>query len=434
MPSSTVMGLNGETNPATGVGADQDPNAAVNAEQARVQDQLQPPDTQSTSSSSTGPAPTFGGVIGSQLNGNGSNDPYGIKAAQSAAQQVQPTQAQGLQGAGTMNIDPSQTSAGLLYQMMSKDSPLKQQAETQALQQMNDRGVANSSMAITAGQDAAYRAMTPLATNDSQLYADASRTNANNQTQIAGINNQAQFQAARDATLQGYNTANMGLSAAYSLQSMDAQTRNTLTQMAAQHGMNIDTMNQQQLLDLAKMAQQQGYNVDLTKLQQSNQLAQLAAQHGYNLDTMSEQQKNDLSKLAAQHANDLQNIAAQGEITKEVANINTASAQAINDTGNQYHALIQASSAAASIWSNTQSQIAGIIADKTLDAAGKQRAIDTLNYQARSGLQMIGALAGNVDIASYMDQLFGAAPTAGATPGAAAPTMSTSTGNGVVQP
>ena len=375
MPSSTATGdINNPVNLATATDAAQSPDAAAAAEQQRVQNNLAPDDNQQATASPTGAVmPT--GIIGSQMNPTmtttaANSDPYGIQAAKAAEAAVNPVQATGLSGAGTMSIDPTQTSAGLIASMMAKDSPLLQQARTQALQRQNELGTLNSSMAITAGQDAAYRAMTPLATNDSQLYADASRTNANNQTQLAGINNQAAFQSARDANQHAYNVADAGLS----------------------HALNQETAGTQQ---------------------------------GYTLD-----------QLQAKHQQDLENIAKQGDITKAVAQLNTDSAKAINETSNQYNSLIHASSSAASIWSNTQNLIGNIITDKTLDAAGKQRAIDTYLAQARVAMNMLGGMAGDVDIGSYMDQLFGsdAGQPASAQPVPAPVPTVTSGGNGVAQP
>lgn len=376
MASSTAVGnVNDPINLATATDAAQSPNAAVDAEQQRVQNNLAPDDNQQATASPSGVSQAPG-IIGSQMaptmtaTSAANPDPYGIQAAKAAEQAIKPVQATGLTGAGTMAIDPTQTSAGLIASMMAKDSPLLQQARTAGLTQAQDRGLANSSMAVTAAQDSAYRAMTPLATNDSQLYADASRTNANNQTQLAGINNQAQFQAARDANLHGYNVADAGLSHAYGQETAGTQ---------------------------------QGYMMD---------------------------------QLQAKHQQDLENIAKQGDITKAVAQLNTDSAKAINETSNQYSSLIHASSSAASIWSNTQNQIANIITDKTLDAAGKQKAIDTYLAQSRVALNMIGALAGDVDLGSYMDQLFGGQDVPegnGRVIGEPGPTMG-SIGNGVVQP
>ena len=63
-------------------------------------------------------------------------------------------------------IDESVTRA--VTQTMAQDSPLMTQARTQGLQQGNRRGLLNSSMAVGAAQDSAYRAALPIAQQEAQ--------------------------------------------------------------------------------------------------------------------------------------------------------------------------------------------------------------------------------------------------------------------------
>ena len=63
-------------------------------------------------------------------------------------------------------IDESVTRA--VTQTMAQDSPLMTQARTQGLQQAGRRGLLNSSMAVGAAQDSAYRAALPIAMQEAQ--------------------------------------------------------------------------------------------------------------------------------------------------------------------------------------------------------------------------------------------------------------------------
>lgn len=55
--------------------------------------------------------------------------------------------------------------------LLSKQSPLQKQARTQGLQAANSRGLLNSSMAVGAAQDAAYKAALPIASQEaSQIH------------------------------------------------------------------------------------------------------------------------------------------------------------------------------------------------------------------------------------------------------------------------
>lgn len=96
-------------------------------------------------------------------------------------------------------VDQNQTVAGQLNSILSNGSPLLDQAETEAKQRANASGLLNSSMAVTAGQDALYRTALPIATSDAATYNKAagyntdeanqfSLQNANMQNQAAGFN------------------------------------------------------------------------------------------------------------------------------------------------------------------------------------------------------------------------------------------------------
>jgi len=70
-------------------------------------------------------------------------------------------------------VTPEQTVSGQIKNIIAAGSPLMQQAETNAKNAMNQRGLINSSQGITAGQSALYNAATPIATADANTYAKA---------------------------------------------------------------------------------------------------------------------------------------------------------------------------------------------------------------------------------------------------------------------
>lgn len=96
-------------------------------------------------------------------------------------------------------IDPNQlpktqntTVQGLLGSIMSQDNPLMQQARTQSKQQMASRGLLNSSMAVGAGQQAAYNVALPIAQQDAQSANQNNQFNASNTISALQQNMQAQ--------------------------------------------------------------------------------------------------------------------------------------------------------------------------------------------------------------------------------------------------
>ncbi len=160
-----------------------------------------------------------------------------------------------------------------LQKQLDPNSPLMQQARTSALQQMNDRGLVNSSMALTAGNDAAYRAALPIAQSDASASNAADQFNAN----------------------------------------------------------AVNTRSTQQL--------QTGANQDIA------------------------------------------------------------------NTEAQYKQLTQGSASAASIINNAQNAISQIVANNQLDAGAKQRAIDNINANVKNSMGLVGALAGDVNLGDYINQV-----------------------------
>jgi hypothetical protein len=117
------------------------------------------------------------------------------------------------------NVTPDQTVEGRIAAIIGdKNNPLQQIARTNALEEANSRGLANSAMAVSAGERAAFEAAMPIATADAATFAKAAGYNADQKNQFArenvtaenqfrmqGMNNDAQKDLAlinRDTQLQ----------------------------------------------------------------------------------------------------------------------------------------------------------------------------------------------------------------------------------------
>jgi len=83
------------------------------------------------------------------------------------------------------NVSPDQTVQGQLDNILNGNSPIIQQARSNAMQTANNRGLLNSSMAATAGESAAISNALPIATSDSQTMAKAAGYNADEANQFA---------------------------------------------------------------------------------------------------------------------------------------------------------------------------------------------------------------------------------------------------------
>lgn len=86
------------------------------------------------------------------------------------------------------DVAGNQTVQGQLDSILSKDSKLNQLAATDAMAQVNRRGLLNSSMAVEAGQNAVIRNALPIALQDAQTFATAGQSNAVEANRISTFN------------------------------------------------------------------------------------------------------------------------------------------------------------------------------------------------------------------------------------------------------
>lgn len=130
---------------------------------------------------------------------------------------------------GTTSIDPSklatrtvdadkETVSGQINSLLSENSPVLQQARSDAMRSANDRGMLNSAMAASGGTDAVIRSAAAIGQQNASTWSNAADYNTalKNQTtmwnadqanQTARAN--AQMQAERDGRAQSFELAKM---------------------------------------------------------------------------------------------------------------------------------------------------------------------------------------------------------------------------------
>lgn len=94
------------------------------------------------------------------------------------------------------NVTPDQLVENRTNNIIKADSPLMQMARGAAMQQGNERGLVNSSMAVGAAQDAVLRNALQIATPDAATYAGAARFNADANNTVGMFNADAANRAA----------------------------------------------------------------------------------------------------------------------------------------------------------------------------------------------------------------------------------------------
>jgi hypothetical protein len=244
------------------------------------------------------PAPITGLPTGDLPNSTPSDNPV-------VAPVVQPLKpstynAATLGAATQLNVSPNQTVAGQLAQNIDPNSPIIQAARTGALQQMNGRGMLNSSMATTAGDEAAYAAAIPIATTDAGVYNNAAATNT------ASANAFAQQNANMQNTAGQFNAAAANTAQAQVL-AANTQLQNTAMQTNSAQDIAKLNSNTQQIvakLNINEQTQLQTMNDTEKNLIQNNATAATAygtyAQVLYNnsISTMDRQAKYDADLTA----------------------------------------------------------------------------------------------------------------------------------------
>ncbi len=150
--------------------------------------------------------------------------------------------------------------------------------------------------------------------------------------------------------------------------------------------------------DAATAAKAAGYNAD-----QTNQFAtnNTAAQNQLNLANIAAGTQKYSTDVGANTS--LSNAATTAATSKY--NTDASAAAGLNSETNA--SLRQATASATSLLTSTQALNNAVMSNPAYpDTASKQAAILANNNTAKVGLQIIGAANNDIDIASYMDQLF----------------------------
>lgn len=267
------------------------------------------------------------------------------------------------------NVDSKQTVQGQLTGLISSGSPLFDMARSQALESMNGRGVANSSMAIEAGQKAVLGAALPIAQQDASTYANSAQTNA------GAANRASEFGAAAENTksLADQNADNTA-------KQVNANAQNSLTQQANSIG--------------ATQAEQNAQAQNAATAQNAQAVTQANSQTA-NLQTQTNQFNTDLAskvnQFNASQSNDLTKAGISADAQVKLANIEA-----------DYKTLMQSSSSAADVYRQTMDEISKVLTDTNMDQAGKTNAVNAYLSWMKNQLNMTGSING-VDLTGLLN-------------------------------
>lgn len=228
------------------------------------------------------------------------------------------------------NVTPDQTVEGRVNNILNPNNPIIQQARSRAAAAANDRGLLNSSMAIGAGESAAYDAAIPIASADAQTTAKAAGYNADMSNQFAvhnvdSTNTASQFNAGAQNTLTGQKlaadtqikTAQISADTQRTIAALDSTTRSSLAQLDAQTKTNLANLDSSTRTQLATI------DADYHTLMQSNaSAADLYRQVTQNITNISASK--DMDAAAKQQAvnNQIQLLQNGMRINGAISNLN----------------------------------------------------------------------------------------------------------------
>lgn len=269
----------------------------------------------------------------------------------------------------TFSVKPDQTVETRVNNLIGQDSSLMQQARRRADEQMNQRGLLNSPMAIGAAQDAVISAATPIAMADAATYerAGTNTTNAENAAKAftAGAGNTASLAESDYATRSLMQT--MSDKAALERTQADNDTRALIQSMSDKAALTRTELTSDTQLKLGAIDQE-------TK----KFLGQLDSDNRQLLQTN--------QGLSQMYQETVKNIAA-------IATSDTMTAQAKRDaTQAQLNLLNQALQASSTVAGTPQADIASL---KLADYFAQQDPVQAAQQQALAGLNPQAILQGD---------------------------------------
>lgn len=289
-------------------------------------------------------------------------------------------------------VDPEkETVQGQLAKVMDTGSPLMQRAETRAAQQMNQRGLLNSSIAVGAGQQALYDTALPIATADADIYGTAARENqaTTNQALQYGATEGNANARANAGELNQTGRAAQAAELEKGLIGTRTSAESTLqAERAAQAEHQTGVEGVQQRLNIGTTGTQERQ----TQAERSLQAQQLAEKQG-QIETGLVGTRLEAEKQITQ---------LRGQVETQLQQLRGTQAQSLANVEATYRTLISANQAASGLYNTTMQDMAAVLADINTSTEQKQAAVDSLTDLLKSGLTIIGGVA-NIDLTGLFE-------------------------------
>lgn len=264
-------------------------------------------------------------------------------------------------------MEPGDTVEGRIPGIIASNSPLMEQAKTASLQQMNSRGIINSSMAVGAGQDAVMKSAIPIASQDAATSFAAKQANQ------AAENTAGEFGAGSINTAV-YNQQKIGADTA----AQAKQLENDL--ILAQKSGDIQAIRDATKIAADTAAQAKQFENDLILAQKNGdiQAARDATLNLYNVNNQAQNQKNAVDLLKIQNDFQVTLNDLQRDQQKDLAKINF-----------DYQKELAGNAAAVNLYGQVMGAIATLGANPDLTSAQRQAGVDQQMSMLRAGLDLV---------------------------------------------
>ena len=274
--------------------------------------------------------------------------------------------------ATTRSVDPTtETVQGQLSGIIAANSPLMQQAQAQAKQAMNDRGLGDSSLAVGAAQGALYSAAEPIAASDANTYSTTASQNM-------GAENTAALQNAAQANTVNANNAQFSNAAG----SFTAAAANAAALANAQSATNVAETNASNVNAAGQFTAGAKNQAALIGSQLESQQKIAAA------GNLSQQTIAGISTASQQKIADANNASSQ-----IIANLNSQTQLQVQQATAASQKILQTDASAAQLHAQTMQTVASIEQNVNLSSDQKAAAVQDQLTTLNNALGVLGVAA-----------------------------------------
>lgn len=259
------------------------------------------------------------------------------------------------------SVNQSQTTQGILSQLLADGSPVMQRAKAIAMEDMAGRGLTSSSIATDAGMRAIVDRATDIAGRDAGIYADQALQNQRAQYDVLTGNANRELQA----------------------QTFNAGAQNTAANLGFDAGSRRDLAVTQATLEMAGIPLKTQAQMQIMATAQGLDLDKMAAAHGYDAQKMQQAFANNAELTRLSSGLDAQSRATLQELQAKLQGSLSGQASVISTT-QRYTDMAQK-----------------IRVDPDLPDDVKRATIADLQYDWRAEISRISAISGAVLPADY---------------------------------